>query len=197
MIVEQTVGGLLRDTASRVPDTVALVAGERTWTYAELLAQSERAAHALLARFEPGQRVAIWAHNIPEWVILELGAALAGITIVTVNPALRAQELAHVLGQSRADGIFLVPSYRGSPMAEMLEEVRGDLRDVISFADWDAFCDAPPGRLPDVDPGGRRARCCITAGSSTTRGWPTSGSAPRLGSCSSARCRCSTRRGAR
>jgi acyl-CoA synthetase (AMP-forming)/AMP-acid ligase II len=153
MIVEQTVGGLLRDTASRVPDTVALVAGERTWTYAELLAQSERAAHALLARFEPGQRVAIWAHNIPEWVILELGAALAGITIVTVNPALRAQELAHVLGQSRADGIFLVPSYRGSPMAEMLEEVRGDLRDVISFADWDAFCDAPPRRLPDVDPG--------------------------------------------
>ncbi|HEX6021454.1 MAG TPA: AMP-binding protein [Solirubrobacter sp.] len=150
MIVEQTVGGLLRETAARVPDTVALVAGERTWTYAELLAQSERAAHALLARFEPGDRVAIWAPNIPEWVILEFAAGLAGITIVTVNPALREQELAHVLGQSRADGIFLVPEYRGSPMAEMLERVRGDL-EVILFDEWEAFCEAPPVPLPDVD----------------------------------------------
>jgi acyl-CoA synthetase (AMP-forming)/AMP-acid ligase II len=153
MIADQTVGGLLRETAGRAPDTLALVAGDREWTYAALLEQSERAAHALLARFEPGERVAIWANNIPEWVILELAAGLAGMTIVTVNPALRAQELAHVLGQSRADGIFLVPSYRGSPMAEMLEEVRGDLREVISFTDWDAFCDAPPRSLPDVDPG--------------------------------------------
>jgi acyl-CoA synthetase (AMP-forming)/AMP-acid ligase II len=153
MLLDLTVGDLLRQTASRVPETVALVAGEREWTYAELLEQSERAAHALLARFAPGDRVAIWAHNIPEWVILELAAGLAGITIVTVNPALRAQELAHVLGQSRADGIFLVPEYRGSAMAKMVEEVRGDLREVISFADWDAFCDAPARSLPDVDPG--------------------------------------------
>ena len=51
MILDESVGGLLRRTASRVPDTVALVAGERSWTYAELLSESERAARALLARF--------------------------------------------------------------------------------------------------------------------------------------------------
>ena len=152
-----TVGELLRGTTERVPDTVALVAGEREWTYAELLEQSERAAHALLARFAPGERVAIWANNIPEWVILELAAGLAGVTIVTVNPALRADELRHVLGQSRAHGIFLVPEYRGSPMAAILEGVRGELpslREVVSFADWDAFCaTGSPGELPDVAPG--------------------------------------------
>jgi hypothetical protein len=97
------------------------------WTadgYGELLEQSERAAGALLARFAPGERAAVWANNIPEWVVLELAAALAGVTIVTVNPALRERELVHVLGQSRADGIFLVPEYRGSAMAEMLDAVR-------------------------------------------------------------------------
>ena len=99
----------------------------------------------------------MWANNIPEWVILELAAALAGITVVTVNPALRSQELAYVLGQSRADGIFLVPAYRTSPMAEMVEQVRGELpalREVVSFADWEAFCAqaAPDRAVPAVSP---------------------------------------------
>ena len=90
-------------------------------------------------------------------MILELAAALAGITVVTVNPALRPKELAYVLSQSRADGIFLVPAYRASRMAEMVEQVRGDLpalREVISFADWEPFCaEAAPDRaLPTVSP---------------------------------------------
>ena len=60
-------------------------------------------------------------------MILELAAGLAGITIVTVNPALRPQELAYVLDQSQADGIFLIPAYRGSQMGEMVRQVRADL----------------------------------------------------------------------
>ena len=162
-ILDVSVGELLRATASRAPETVALVAGvadvaqRRRWTYGELLEHSVGAARALLGRFAPGDRVAIWANNVPQWVVLELAAGLAGITVVTVNPALRAQELVHVLGQSRADGIFLVPEYRGSDMAGMLAAVRGELpllREVVSFADWDAFCatGSPSERLPDVDP---------------------------------------------
>jgi acyl-CoA synthetase (AMP-forming)/AMP-acid ligase II len=163
-LVELGVGGLLRATTERVPDSVALVAGvpeagdRRRWTYGELLEQSERAARALLARFSPGERVAVWANNIPEWVVLELAAGLAGITIVTVNPALRAGELGHVLGQSRADGIFFVREYRGSAVAEMLDGIRGELpalREAVSFDEWEAFCasGAPTEPLPDVDPG--------------------------------------------
>jgi acyl-CoA synthetase (AMP-forming)/AMP-acid ligase II len=162
-ILETTVGELLRTTAARVPETVVLVEGaadparRRRWTYAELLDDAERAGRALLGRFAPGDRVAVWANNIPEWVVLEFAAALAGITIVTVNPALRAEELTHVLGQSRADGIFLVPEYRGTSMAELLESVRNEvpaLREVVSFADWEAFCasGAATERLAEVDP---------------------------------------------
>jgi acyl-CoA synthetase (AMP-forming)/AMP-acid ligase II len=160
-VLDLTVGDALRDAAAKAPHAIALVEGavdpaaRRRWSYAELLEASERAARALLGRFAPGDRVAVWASNIPEWVILELAAGLAGITIVTVNPALRPQELAYVLGQSQADGIFLVPAYRGSAMAEMVQQVRGDLpalREVVSFAGWDAFCAeaAPEGDLPEV-----------------------------------------------
>jgi acyl-CoA synthetase (AMP-forming)/AMP-acid ligase II len=163
-ILDLSVGGLLRAAAARAPEAIALVAGapdageRRSWTYGELLEQSERAARGLLGRFSPGERVAVWANNIPEWVVLELAAGLAGVTLVTVNPALRAGELVHVLGHSRADGIFMVPEYRGTRMAEMLDSVRGDLpclREVVSFSDWGAFCasGSPTERLPDVAPG--------------------------------------------
>jgi fatty-acyl-CoA synthase len=57
--------------------------------------------------------VAVWANNIPKWVVPELAFGLAGATIVTGNPAFRAGEFVHVLGQSRADGIFLLPEYHG------------------------------------------------------------------------------------
>ena len=42
----------------------------------------------------------------PEWVVLQLGAALAGLVLVTVNPALRRGELAYVLRQFRSAGMF-------------------------------------------------------------------------------------------
>ena len=162
-VVDLTVGDALRGAAAQAPDATALVEGvadpaaRRRWSYAELLEASERAARALLGRFAPGDRIAVWANNIPEWVILELAAGLAGITVVTVNPALRAQELAYVLGQSQADGIFLVPAYRASPMAEMVQQVRGDLpalREMVSFAGWEAFCaeGGPDRALPEVSP---------------------------------------------
>jgi fatty acid CoA ligase FadD9 len=163
-ILELTIGGLLRDTAARAPDAVALVTGmpeaadRRRWTYAELLEESERAARALLGRFAPGDRVAVWANNIPEWVFLELAAGLAGITLVTVNPVLRPDELAYVLQQSRSDGIFYVPEFQGLRMAETLEEIEGELpalREKVSFADWEGFCagGSPTQPLPEVGPG--------------------------------------------
>jgi fatty-acyl-CoA synthase len=164
VVLEQTVGDLLRWAAEQAPDVTALVEGHpeperrRRWTYAELLGESEQAARALLGRFAPGERVAVWANNIPEWVVLELAAALAGLTLVTVNPALRADELRHVLSQSRASAIFLRGEYRGNPMAETLDQIRPalpDLREAVRFDDWPAFLvsgsatESLPGVRPD------------------------------------------------
>jgi fatty-acyl-CoA synthase len=166
-IRETTIGSVLRAAAARAPGTTALVDGDpdrqgrRQWTYAELLADAERAARALLTRFRPGERVAVWAPNSPEWVILEFAAALAGLVLVTVNPAYQGDELAHVLGHSEADGLFLAEEFQQRDMHAVLAEVRGrlpGLRDVLSFGDWAAFTasgDSPAAMdrpLPDVAP---------------------------------------------
>ncbi len=161
-VLETTCGSVLREAARLAPDLTALVAGtpgpgpRRRWTYAQLLDEAETAARALLGRFEPGEKIAVWAPNIPEWVILEFGVALAGMTLVTVNPAFRPAELAFVLKQSGVVGIFLVPEFR-SPMAAFLEEVRSELpalREVIPFTEWAEFlATAKPAQLlPDVEP---------------------------------------------
>ena len=99
--------------------------------------------------------MAVWAPNIAEWVILEYGAALAGLVLVTVNPAYQAEELRYVLRQSRSAGLFYVPSFRGNPMQDHLHQVREslpDLREVVSFADWAAFMNSaePNTVLPEV-----------------------------------------------
>ena len=162
-VLETTVGGVLRDAAAKWPDVTALIEGiedasaRRRWTFAELLADAERVARALAAEFEPGERVAVWAPNIPEWVLLEFGAALAGVVLVTVNPAYQKKELDYVLRQSKSAGIFYLPAFRGNPMGQMVEAVAADLpvlRKRVSFADWQAFVDSadPSTPLPDVMP---------------------------------------------
>jgi fatty-acyl-CoA synthase len=159
-VLETTVGGVLRAAAAAGPDMLAMVGGlpdpdaRRRWTYAQLLAEAEKAARALTARFAPGERVAVWAPGLPEWVILEYAAALAGLVLVTVNPALRPAELAYVLNQSGAAGIFLIPEFR-SPMAAFLAEVRPDipaLREVLYFTEWQDFLATAPEQavLPEV-----------------------------------------------
>jgi fatty-acyl-CoA synthase len=159
----ESVGGALRRVAAEAPDGLALVEGHpdparrRRWTFAELLADAERMARALATRFEPGEHVAVWASSTPEWVVLEFATALAGIVLVTVNPALQSREVAYVLGQSKSAGLFYERSFRGNPMAEHLAAVRRDLprlRHVVPFDELDGFLAETDPRLtlPDVDP---------------------------------------------
>ncbi len=159
-----TLGDLLREAAADAPERIALIEGipdagaRRQWTYGAFDAEVDRVARALASRFEKGERVAVWAHNIPEWVMLEFACARAGVVLVTVNPAFRANELKYVLTQSRASALFVVPDFRGNPMQAVAEEVQPEcpeLREVISFADWDAFVAAGDDEsieLPDVTP---------------------------------------------
>jgi acyl-CoA synthetase (AMP-forming)/AMP-acid ligase II len=155
-----TVGGRLREVADEVPDRVALVEGlptpeRRQWTFAELLADAERCARWLLKHFEPGEHVAVWAHNLPEWVLLEYGAALAGLALVTVNPSLQPAEAKYLLGQSRSAGVFLVPEVRGNPLTTHIAAIRAELpelRHIFRLDQLDTLTTgAPAGTLPTVD----------------------------------------------
>ena len=162
-VLETTVGSVLRDAADAAPERPAIVAWtaipgqRRSWTYAALLRAAERAAWALLARFAPGEHIAVYAPNCAEWLLLELGAGLAGMVLVAVNPACRARELDYILRQSRSAALFHVTECRGNPMSQWVDQVRPqlpDLREAVRFEDWDEFLDAPVGlgSLPAVKP---------------------------------------------
>ena len=72
-----TVGGVLREVAAMHPDATAMVdvadSGNcgQSWTYGELLEKAESLASALVTRFKSGEKVVVWAPNIPEWIFME------------------------------------------------------------------------------------------------------------------------------
>ena len=157
---ELSVGGALREAAAAEPDRLAVIdpASGRRLTYAELLAQSERVAHGLLERFSPGEHVAACLPNLPEFLLLQFGAALAGMVLVPVPPALRGRDLAHVLGASHAAGVFYSPEFRGVSLTELIAQLRAELpelREAVSLEGWSAFLATAlmDGELPEVDPG--------------------------------------------
>ena len=163
LIEEATVGDVLRRATHEVPDAVALVEGlppgheRREWTYSRLLTESERAARAMLEHVDPGEAVALWAHNVPEWVLVQMAAALAGVTLVTVNPALQRDEAGYILRNSGAAALFYVDDYRNASLAQWVEELTPRLpalRTRVRLADWKQFCtkgsDTTP--LPTVRP---------------------------------------------
>ncbi|ASK34416.1 AMP-binding protein [Alloalcanivorax mobilis] len=161
-LMDMTIGDALRQAAMSFGKRPALIEGiaeqrRRAWNFAELMTDAESVARVLGARFAPGERIAVWAANRPEWVLLELGAALAGLTLVTVNPTYTDSELIHVLGHSRVCGVFLQPEYRGRSLLAILETARKqlpDIREIISFDTWESFLQSERTNqaLPDVTP---------------------------------------------
>ncbi len=156
---ELSVGEALREAAAAEPDRLAVIdpASGRRLTYVELLAQSERVAHGLLERFSPGEHVAACMPNLPEFLLLQFGAALAGMVLVPVPPALRGRDLAHVLRTSHAAGVFFSPEFRDASLTELIAQLRAELpelREAVSLEGWSAFLATAPvdGELPEVDP---------------------------------------------
>lgn len=161
-IIEGTIGDALRRAAALHGDAIALIEGHadlaqrRRWTFQDLSSDAHTVARALLRDFNPGDHVAIWASNGPEWILIELGAALAGLVLVTVNPAYLEHELAHVLKQSRARGIIVQDEYRGRDLHAVFDRIRHELPDcstVIRLSSWAEFVTgADAATLPEVPP---------------------------------------------
>lgn len=162
-LLDTTIGDLLREMAFEVPHRTALVEAppekedRRSWTYSELLRVAEKTARALLTRFRPGDRVAVWAPNCAEWMLLQHGLSLAGMVLVTMNPAYRSEELRYMLRQSRAKAIFFTESYRGFDMGAAVREIASELPDLeagFAFSDFESFIDSADSvvDLPEVGP---------------------------------------------
>ncbi|MCE7000021.1 acyl-CoA synthetase [Saccharothrix sp. S26] len=78
---------------------IALRFPERELTYEQLAREARAVAHGLVGK----RRVAVWAHVRPETCVVVVGALLAGVPVVPLNPKIGERELAHVLADSEPD----------------------------------------------------------------------------------------------
>ena len=121
-----TIGQVLAETARRHGDREALVFPQlgRRWTWREFADDVDAAARGLVALgIQKGEHVALWATNVPEWVLLQFAAARIGAVLVNINPAYRPFELEYVLNQSDSVALFLVDQFKASNYFQMLQEV--------------------------------------------------------------------------
>ena len=106
---------------ARFGDAEALVDGDLSLTYAQLEQEMLRSCRAAVALgVEPGDRVAIWAPNIGEWVVAALGLLGAGAVLVPINTRFKGSEAAFVIERSGATAIFTVNGFLGLDFVDML-----------------------------------------------------------------------------
>jgi acyl-CoA synthetase (AMP-forming)/AMP-acid ligase II len=116
-----TIPGVLDRAAARYAGVEALVDGDIRLNFTELRDAADEVTRALIASgIEAGDRVAIWAPNIAEWVITSLGAHRAGAVVVTLNTRFKGNEAAYVLQRSEARLLFTVTDFLETDYVELL-----------------------------------------------------------------------------
>src|SRR4051794_14325003 len=109
-----TVGDLLARLAGALPDREALAYrdGPR-FTFAALDREARTIARGLMALgVARGERVVVWANNVPEWVVLQFAVAKAGAILVTANTSLRGRDIDYLLRQSEAATLITIRGVR-------------------------------------------------------------------------------------
>ncbi|MGA1845919.1 AMP-binding protein [Deferribacter abyssi] len=128
--IKQTIGEYLKHIADKYPDNEAVIYPFRgiRLTYKELDLLTDKLAYALLKLgVKKGDHVAIWAHNVPEWIYLLFATAKIGAVLVTVNTMYRERELEYLLKQSDTKYLFLVERYRTIDYAKTLYNIYPEL----------------------------------------------------------------------
>jgi len=131
------------------------------WTYAELDRRAAAMAAALAARgVGPGDRVAFYLANRPEFVSAYLGVLRRGAALLPINLAYRRREIAHLL----ADGEprLLVTEGSQRPILDELRAGEAGGAEVVTVEEL-AAANAPPCDLVDVA-GGDLALLMYTSG---------------------------------
>jgi fatty-acyl-CoA synthase len=152
-LLAETIGANFERTVGAHGDREALVecATSRRWTYAELNADIDALARALMAvGVEKGDRVGIWAPNCAEWTITQYATAKIGAILVTINPAYRTHELSYALNQSGVSLLISASTFKTSDYRAMIDEVRAGtaLRTVVHLDtdDWQDLLDRATGQ---------------------------------------------------
>ena len=101
-LLDRSIGQCFDEASDRYRDHDAVVERKRSvrWSYGSLRERVDAAALGLLGfGLKPGDRIGVWSPNCAEWTVVQFAAARAGLVLVGINPALRAEELAYAIGK--------------------------------------------------------------------------------------------------
>jgi fatty-acyl-CoA synthase len=126
---KQTLGSLPERAARRWGAREALYFNGRRWSFTELSRSVDRLARGLLALgVQPGEKVALWMVNRPEFIEAMFAVIKIGAILVPINTRLRTEDTAYILGQS--DSTALLIADRSGPVdyLGMVKELAPSLR---------------------------------------------------------------------
>jgi len=125
-----TIGAVLNRQDERFGERDAVVYADRdvSWTYHAFRRKVDQVANGLMTLgVRKGEHVAVWAPNVPEWLLLQYATAKIGSVLVTVNTSNKAQELDRLLRHSEATTLFMTPGFRGLDYVATLRQLVPDL----------------------------------------------------------------------
>jgi fatty-acyl-CoA synthase len=126
---KQTLGSLPERAARRWGAREALYFNGRRWSFTELSRSVDRLARGLMALgVQPGEKVALWMVNRPEFIEAMFAVMKIGAILVPINTRLRTEDMAYILGQS--DSAALLIADRSGPVdyLGMVKELAPSLR---------------------------------------------------------------------
>ena len=129
-IISKTIGEILDETSSKYPENDALVYVDRglRWSYAEFKDRCDQLASGLMALgIKRGDHIAVWAYNIPEWVLLQFASAKIGAILVTVNTYYKSHELEYLLKHSDATTIFMADGFKDVDYVKIVNSILPEL----------------------------------------------------------------------
>lgn len=127
-----TVGKLLEQVAEQYPNDQAVKYTDRDYcrTWKEFNEECERVARGLMAiGIQKGDHVAIWATNVPEWLITLFATAKIGAVLVTVNTAYKVFELEYLLRQSDSKALVMIDHFKKNSYVDIVNELCPTLKD--------------------------------------------------------------------
>ncbi len=125
-LIEITVGALLDEMAAKYPDHACALYTDRPFrkTYSEFNSICNAAAKSLMKLgIKKGDHVAIWATNVPEWLITLFATAKIGAVLVTVNTNYKVFELEYLMKQSDSSTLIMIDGFKDSNYVEIINEL--------------------------------------------------------------------------
>ena len=126
-----TLGQILDRTVAAHGESDALVYVDRDFrlTYNEFAGVVDQLARGLMALgVGKGEKVAVWATNIPYWVALQFATAKIGAVLLTVNTNYKRAELAYLLEQSDTETFFLIDGYQDTDYLQTVYDLVPELK---------------------------------------------------------------------